>query len=158
MKNNKELVKYNNHRDEFLTPFSSFFDEVFEDMFPDTNDFFGVSLFSKGSYPKVDIRDEEKQLTIEAEIPGLTKDQVSVEVVNNVLTIKGEKKEKKEDEKKGEYVHRELKHSSFARSFSLNDNLEVDKINAKFENGVLTVTLPKKTPTPAPLVKRVEVK
>ena len=111
----------------------------------------------KGAYPKVDVIDEDTQVTINAEVPGLSKDQVSVTLDDGVLQIKGEKKEEINDTTK-RYVHRELKHSSFCRSFSIGENIDKESVDAKFENGVLSVTLKKTVPTPKPEPKRIEVK
>lgn len=141
------------NRDEFLTPFSSLFDEFFNDSF----DFLGKDFFQKGTYPKVDVRDEEKALVLEAEVPGLAKDQIKVELDGGVLRIKGEKKSVDEEKQKN-YIHKELKHSAFCRSFQLGDNVDVEKITSKFENGVLEITLPKKTPeVKAPEVKQIAI-
>ena len=81
-----------------------------------------------------------------------------LEVDNGILRIKGEKKAV--DEKKAQtYVHRELKHSSFCRSFSVGENIDTAKLGAKFENGILEVTLPKKTPEKkVEPVQKVEIK
>ena len=153
------LVRYNKsvpslfNRDEFLTPFSTFIDSYFNDLLPSLD----IGFFKNGAYPKVDVIDEENQVIINAEIPGLTKDQVSVEVDDGVLRIKGEKKE--EDEQKGKnYVHRELKHSAFCRSFSIGENIDKDSVDAKFENGILNVTLKKTVPTPKAEPKKIEIK
>ncbi len=141
------------NRDEFLTPFNNLFDDFFNDSF----DFLGKDFFQKGTYPKVNVSDEDKELVIEAEVPGLTKDQIKVELEGGVLRIKGEKKSEDEVNKRN-YVHRELKHSSFCRSFQLGDNVDVEKITSKFENGVLEITLPKKTPeVKAPEVKQIAI-
>lgn len=142
------------NRDEFLTPFSTLFDDFFNDSF----DFLGKDFFGKGTYPKVDVRDEPNQLVLEAEVPGLKKDQVKVELDNGILRIKGEKKET--DEKKSKsYIHRELKHSSFCRSFAVGDNIDVEKLSAKFEDGVLEITFPKKVvEQPKAAVKQIEIK
>jgi len=156
------LVKYNKllpsffdsfDRDEFLTPFSSILDDYFNQSFP----YLDTGFFGKGSYPKVDVIDEEKQIIINAEVPGLAKDQVSVELNEGILSIKGEKKEENEEKKKN-YVHKELKHSSFCRSFLVGDNVNKDAVDAKFENGVLIVTLPKTTPMPKVEPKKIEIK
>lgn len=145
-------------RDEFLTSMDRVFDSVFEEMFPQTTkECLGDDPFTRGAYPKVDVRDEDKQVVIEAEVPGLKKEQVSVEVRHDVLTIKGERRDGKSEEKKGVYSHRELKRSSFSRSFVLKDNLDSDNINAKFENGILEIVIPKKIPTP-PSVKKIDLK
>lgn len=147
------LTKYNasvpslfSHRDEFVTSFDRLFNQIFESTFPDSAKELGVDLFSKGAYPKVNIYDEDDKITIEAEVPGLTKDQVNVEVQDGVLTIKGNKRIDEKSDKKGVYVYRELKQSSFARSFQLHDNLDSENIKAKFENGVLMLTILKKVP------------
>lgn len=140
------LVRYNGgfptpfNRDEFLTPFSSLFDEFFNSSFPSLS--LGDDFFRKGTYPKVDVIDEKDKIIIEAEVPGLSKDQVSVEIDNGVLRIKGEKQESQDKETR-KFVHKELKRSSFCRSFVIGDNINKDELNAKFDNGILTVTLPK---------------
>ena len=140
-------------RDEFLSPFSNLFNEVFNEVF----DEFGKDFFESGTYPKVDIRDEDSALIIDAEIPGLKKDQVAIEVDNGILRIKGEKKSTSDD-KQQTYVHRELKHSTFCRSFSIGSNIDADKLTAKFENGVLEITLPKKVLTsPVEKVRKIEI-
>jgi len=153
------LVRYNKsvpsffNKDEFLTPFSFFFDDFTNEYFPSLD----VGFFGKNSYPKVDIIDEENQVTIQAEVPGLSKDQVSVEIEEGVLRIKGEKKESEEKKEKN-YIHRELKHSSFCRSFSIGNNIDKDSVDAKFENGILNVSLKKTVPTPRVEKKKVEIK
>lgn len=141
------------NRDEFLTPFSDLFDNFFNDSF----DFLGKDFFEKGTYPKVDIRNENTQLVIEAEVPGLNKDQISVEIDGNVLRIKGEKKNNDET-KTRTYVHRELKHSSFCRSFLIPETVDVEKLTAKFENGILEIDIPKKVIEPVqPNIRKVKI-
>lgn len=133
-------------RDEFLTPFDRVFDKITSDLFPGLSKEFGVGLFEKESYPKVDIIDHKDRVTIEAEIPGLKKDQITVDVKDGVLTISGQKQSKKEDSEEGSYVRRELKRSAFRRSFALGDNLNHDSVNAKFQDGVLTIDIAKQQP------------
>jgi HSP20 family protein len=139
-------------RNEFLTPFDSMFDEMMGKAFPDFSQEFGVNFFGNNSYPKVDIIDSEKNLIFEAEIPGLSKEEVSVDFEEGVLTIKGSKREdaRPEDHK---YVRKELKRSSFTRSFKLEDSFDFNKIKAKFENGLLLITVPKKKPEKSKKVK-----
>jgi HSP20 family protein len=145
------------YRDEFLTSMDHVFDSVFREMFPQTTkEFLGLDPFTKGAYPKVDVRDGETQVTIEAEVPGLKKEQVTVEVQEGVLTIKGDKRDEKAEEKANTYLFKELKRSSFSRSFTLSDGLDSANIKAKFENGILEVVIPKKSPTP-PSVRKVNV-
>ena len=153
-----QLVRLNNpaplfRREEFLTPFSSLFDDFFNDTFPTLD----VGFLGKTAYPKVDIIDEANQIVINAEIPGLSKDQVSVELEKGILRIKGEKKEEV-NEKSKNYVHKELKHSSFCRSFSVGENVDTGSVGAKYENGILEVTLKKIQPTlEKDEVKKIEI-
>lgn len=150
------LVKYQpavpslfSHRDEFVTSFDRLFNQLFEEVFPQSTKELGVDLFSKGAYPKVNVLDEEKQYVLEAELPGISKDQVVVDInhVEKTVTIKGEKRTDEKKENKGTYLYRELKQSSFVRSFQFGDNSDLENVNGKFENGVLILTIPKKEPT-----------
>jgi HSP20 family protein len=120
-------------------------DRLFDEMFGDTfSNQFGIGFFDKQSYPRVDIVDDGNVVVLEAEIPGLTKDDVSVEVEESVLTIKGSKKSQESDTKNKVYIRREIKKSSFVRSFVLGDDYEIDKISADFDHGLLKINIPKK--------------
>jgi HSP20 family protein len=141
-------------RDEFLTPFDRVFDEVFAAQFPELTKELGVGFFEKQSYPRVDVVDYPDRVEILSEIPGLSKDEVTVEVQDNVLTISGQKLKKLDDKDlQGKYIRRELKHSSFKRSFTLGEVINKEEPQAKFENGLLTVILNKITPTVPPTRK-----
>ena len=136
------VVKYQNnplfravHRDEFLTPFDQIFDEFFKANSPN---------FSH-------------KVVIEAEVPGLSKQDVNVEVEQNVLTVSGGKSKNVTDSQGGKYIRRELKRSSFRRSFTLGDNIEKDTVSATFENGILLITLNKVKPA-TPEVRKVTIK
>jgi len=130
-------------RDEFLTPVDSLLDRFFNEAVPAFGQDFGVEFFGNNSYPKVDVKDYDDKITIEAEIPGLAKEDVSVDLEAQVLTITGGKREVKDDEG-ARYIRKELKRSSFKRSFKLGDNMNVKKIQADFDNGLLLVTVPKR--------------
>ena len=147
------------HRDEFLTPFDKIFDDFFAVNIPNFSQDFGVDFFEKGSYPKVNIIDYSDKIVIEAEVPGLDKNDVNVEIESNVLTISGNKVivPDKNQVLAGTYIRRELKRSSFRRSFTLGDNISKDSVDANFENGILFVTLPKVKPS-KPDVKKITVK
>jgi len=102
----------------------------------------------RGFYPNTDIYEDEKNIYLDIELPGISKDNVQVKVRdNNVLYIKGEKKkeEKKEDEKSN-IIRMERSYGEFTRYFSLPDNVNNEKINAKYDNGVLHLTIEKKEP------------
>tara|TARA_A100001037_G_C15147063_1_gene636806 strand:- start:1700 stop:2197 length:498 start_codon:yes stop_codon:yes gene_type:complete len=132
-------------RDEFLTPFDSLFDKVVNQAFPNFGQEFGVNFFGNSSYPRVNVADTKTEVRIEAEIAGLAREDVSVEYEDGMLTISGDKKTELEDPDV-KYVYKELKRSSFKRSFKVDETtLEVDKISAKFDNGILNVAIPKKT-------------
>ena len=92
--------------------------------------------------PAVDVCEQEKAYEITAELPGLDASNIDVKVANGVLTIKGEKKEEKE-EKKADYYLSERRFGSFQRSFQLPDGVDEEKIQANFDKGVLTIILPK---------------
>ena len=92
--------------------------------------------------PAVDIVEKEKAYEITAELPGLDEKNIELKISNGVLTIKGEKQEEKETQKKDYYLH-ERSYGSFQRSFSVPDGVDVEKADARFKKGVLSVTMPK---------------
>lgn len=143
-------------RDEFLKPFDAVFDKLFQNTFPDMYADLGVGFFEKHSFPKVDAIDYDDRVEIHAEIPGLTKDEVSVEISENVLSIHGKKKVDTKNSEKKNYIRRELKHSNFTRSFTLGKTIDKDNLIAKFENGILSITLKKLLPK-KPKVTKVDI-
>lgn len=92
--------------------------------------------------PAVDVAETDKAYEIKAELPGLDEKNIEVKIANGVLSLKGEKQEEKEEKEK-DYYRRERSFGSFECNFQLPDNIEADKIEATFKNGVLSVTLPK---------------
>jgi HSP20 family protein len=92
--------------------------------------------------PAVDIRENDKEYTMEIELPGMTEKDIEVKIEGNLLTFASKKSETKE-EKKSDYVHRERRSFSFSRSFVLPENVNADGISAEFKNGLLTVSVPK---------------
>ncbi|HXJ00702.1 MAG TPA: Hsp20/alpha crystallin family protein [Micropepsaceae bacterium] len=92
--------------------------------------------------PAVDVVEKEQSYEISAELPGLAQKDVEVSLANSTLTIKGEKKEEKEEKARGYYVS-ERHYGSFTRSFRVPEGIDADKIEAHFRNGVLTIALPK---------------
>jgi HSP20 family protein len=92
--------------------------------------------------PAVDITETEKGYKVVAELPGMDEKNIEVKIANSMLTIKGEKQEDKEQEKPDYYI-RERSFGSFERTFPVPDGVELDKADASFKKGVLTVTLPK---------------
>ena len=138
------IVKPNHlNRDEFLTPFDRIFDELMLKTFPTFKEETGVS-FNQGAYPKVNVYEYDDKVGIVAEIPGLDKSNVSVDVEDSILTISGDKHGFDTDG--GKCITRELKQSSFKRSFNLGDHLDGKDISAKFKDGMLSISIPKKEP------------
>ncbi|MDE0484948.1 MAG: Hsp20/alpha crystallin family protein [Candidatus Poribacteria bacterium] len=92
--------------------------------------------------PSADISETDDSFEVRAELPGVTKDDVHISVKDNLLTIKGEKRQEKTDDSKD--FHRvERSYGSFERKFTLPPKVEVDSIKAEFKDGVLTLSIPK---------------
>ena len=134
------------NRNEFLTPFDRMFDNLLSTQFPE---------FEKGSFPKVDVADYDDSIVIIAEIPSLNKDALNIDIEDGILSISGDKHQLDDDNVR--YIRKELKHSSFRRSFQLGDLLDTDNISANFEDGVLRIEIPKKEPT-VPKKQKVDIK
>lgn len=140
-RNNRELKSLLNERDHFIRSFDTIFDDMFKSAFPTFGDM-GVSA-GKGAYPKVNVISHDDRVEIIAELAGFTKNDIDLEIDEDLLTISGKSPQQEKEEEGLTYYLRELKRSSFRRSFKINDNVEMDKVNAKFDNGLLTITLPR---------------
>ncbi|MEQ8174443.1 MAG: Hsp20/alpha crystallin family protein [Syntrophomonadaceae bacterium] len=117
--------------------FDHIFDSFFQDMMP-------ASPEAKVKPFRVDIKESEAAYTIEADLPGFSKEAIEVEYDNNYLTI-GARKEESKDEEKENYLRRERSWGEFRRSFYI-DNIKKTAIEASFADGVLKVVLPKEQP------------
>lgn len=112
------------------------FDEAFED--------FGIRRSTgNGFIPTVNVYETDDTVNIEMEIPGIEKDALDIDLSDGVLTVKGEKKDEREDKSRNYHLV-ERTFGSFSRSFRIPDNLDQDKAKAKYENGILKIELPKK--------------
>ena len=112
-----------------------------EEMLP-TNGKWEEELHKEMFYPAVDIYEEDKGITLKAELPGMKKEDVHVEIKDGLITLKGERK-METDEKKNNYHRIERGYGSFLRSFTLPDAVDRDKIKANYKEGILEVTLPR---------------
>jgi HSP20 family protein len=92
--------------------------------------------------PAMDLVESDKHLVLKADLPGVSEDDVRIEVEDNVLTISGERKEEQEEKRDG-YYRMERAFGSFARSLSLPEGIDPDRIEASFDKGVLEVRIPK---------------
>jgi HSP20 family protein len=106
--------------------------------------------------PAMDVAETDKAYEITAELPGMNESDVQVVASNGVLTIKGEKKDEKEEKKKDYYLS-ERRYGSFERRLQIPDGVDEDKIEATFKKGVLSVILPKKPEAQKP-AKKIDVK
>jgi HSP20 family protein len=128
------------NNDRFLSDFNnSFLDANFQNILPEAN-----------------IVENKKEYQIELAAPGLDKKDFNIEMKNGMLTISAEKEEETKSEDKN-YLSKEFSYSSLYRSFVLPDNLITDKIDAKYENGVLKLKLPKSEVSIAEPIKHIKV-
>jgi len=134
-------------KDEWLNPFDRLFDEMMSAQNPELHRVFGDSLFEKNAYPKVNIIDRHDSVLIEASVPGLKKEDVSIESDGQTLTISSSfPKEMREEGRGLNYLRREIKKSSFARSFILSRELDIANISADMDSGLLLIMIPKLLP------------
>ena len=135
----------------YQSPFGrdDFFDRFFEDL--------GLpSLFSEetGFTPAFDVSETESELTVKAELPGMDEKEIDISLSDGMLTIKGEKKHEKEEEKKC-YHTVERRYGAFSRTMRLPSEVEAEKVDATYRDGVLKVTLPKSETAKA---RKIEIK
>jgi len=114
----------------------------------------GSAVAQEDFSPAMDIRETDEAYIVEADVPGIKREDVKIEINDDVLTIKGERKVEQEENKK-DYRRIERQYGSFRRSVSIPDGIQHDAVEAKFVDGVLRVTLPKREDTKP---RRIEVK
>ena len=134
-----QLVRFNPTRNlvNLKSPMNHFFDDFFCDLFRGER-----ADLTRGWNPKVDVFDEADQIVMKAELPGVDKDKITIDVNGRVLSVKGERisdDEVKEDN----YYRRERSYGRFERSFTLPDETDSEKIRAEYKDGVLTLNIPK---------------
>jgi len=135
-----------------LTRWGEALDRLFGEAVPTD---WNTLLTGRGWNPSVDIYEEDGAIVVKAEAPGLTKDDITVEVHDGALTIKGEKKEEKEE--KGKLFYRtERSYGCFQRTFTLPENVDSEAIKAAYRNGVLELRIPK-VEEKKPEAKKIEV-
>lgn len=142
------IVRWDPFRD--LITLRERMNRLFEDAFPYRGE--EKELVASSWAPAVDIYEKENALVLATEVPGLDENDIEIKIEDNTLTLKGERKFEKET--KEENYHRiERSYGSFHRSFTLPRYIDEDKINAEYENGVLKITMPKKSELKAKKVK-----
>ena len=126
------------HTHRGMTPWFDDIDRFFDEAFVPTR-----RQVREGDWaPRVDISEDDGKIVLRADLPGVNEKDVSVKVEDNVLTLSGERKFEKETDE--ENFHRvERTYGTFTRSFSLPETVDTDKIKAKYDKGVLTISIPK---------------
>ncbi len=143
------LVKFSNQM-------PSVFDRFFEnDMFDWSNRNFSNT---NTTLPAVNIKEDDDGFEVEMSAPGLDKKDFNIELNNSVLTISSEKEVENETKEGQQFTRREFSYQSFSRSFTLPETTESEKIAAKYENGILSVSIPKKEEAKPKPVKQIEIK
>lgn len=128
------LIKYSRPSYDLMSrDFSDLMDEFFSDV---------VQSNREGFSPRIDISETDQQYLINVELPGMKRDDIEVSLDNGRLNISGERKFEEEEE--GKTFHRvETRYGSFSRSFQLPDNIDEDSISAKYEDGLLNISVDK---------------
>ena len=126
-------------------------DKLFENFF---NDAIFPTFYNRSGFMRVDISENDKAYLLEAELPGIDREQVTIEVDDNILTISVNVDEK-EDVKEDKYLRRERRCCSMTRSFNI-ENIDADNIKAKMEKGILHLELPKREPDKK-VVRKVDI-
>jgi len=139
----------------FRRNYPSLFDHFFE------NDFFDWSnrnfSTTNTTLPSVNIKDGKENFEVEVAAPGLNKEDFKIELNNDLLTISSEKKMENEAEESECYTCREFSYQSFSRSFTLPNIADGEKVMAKYDNGILTVTIPKKEEAKVKASRMIEI-
>lgn len=142
-----------------LTRLSERMPVFFDDFFKPWNEWFDKSgyLGRIMNVPAVNISEEKNEYLVSLAVPGMKKDDFKIDVDGNILTISSEKEETKEEKEKA-FTRKEYNYSSFSRSFTLPDAVNKEKIDAKYEDGVLKISLPRKEEAKKPAAKQIAVK
>jgi HSP20 family protein len=93
-------------------------------------------------YPAVNVSEDDRNITVEAELPGMDSNDIDISLQNNMLVLQGEKRFE-DEQKQGNYQRIERSYGSFSRTIPLSSSVDEDNVKASFKNGILTVTLPK---------------
>jgi HSP20 family protein len=146
------LVKYEPSR--LFPAFSSLFDDFFNTELGNWrhNNFSSTNT----TLPAVNIKEDGEGFTVEMAAPGMEKSDFKINLDNNVLTISSAKQEEKKEEQE-KYTRREFAYYSFQRSFTLPESANSEKIEAKYENGVLSVSIPKKEEAKTQPARQIEI-
>lgn len=120
-------------------------DRVFDDWLVPVAPKYRANMEKMVMSPSCDVTESKTAYSMKFDLPGLTKDQIKIDLHENTLSVSGERREEKKEEDKERKQHiSELYYGSFSRSFTFPESIDAERSDAKFENGVLTITIPKK--------------
>lgn len=132
------IIKSNN-KNLFFPSIDTFFDDIF------TKEFFNKKVETGTTIPAANITESKDKYSVELAVPGIKKEDIQLNLDGNILYISSEtKSEKSENDTEGKVTRKEYSFSSFKRGFNLPDNIEQDKISAKYDSGILKIEIPKK--------------
>jgi HSP20 family protein len=120
------------------------------------DDFFPVLSKRTSSIPSVNVREDDKNFILDVAVPGIDKKDLKIDVNEDVLTISSESKSDSEESKDG-YKRKEFSYSSFSRSFYVPENVNREKVEANYKDGILTVTLPKQEEEKNKVTRKIEI-
>lgn len=120
------------------------------------DDFFGVLQNRTSSLPAVNIKEDDKKYNLELAVPGMNKNDLKIDINEDVLTISSESKHENEENKDG-YKRKEFSYSSFCRSFYIPENVNRDNIEANYKDGILTVSLPKQEEEKSKITRQISI-
>jgi HSP20 family protein len=148
----------------FMRRFFEEMDRVYEDFGVRLPSVFGrgrelfrreVGLIPAEWSPRIDDSEEQGKFLVRADLPGLAKDDIKIELTNDLLTIQGERKQSKEEHREG-CLYSECSYGSFYRALPIPEGVETSKATARFQNGVLEISMPA-APHPATQARRLEI-
>ncbi len=143
-------------RDDLFPSLPNFFNDFFNRDWMDwSNQNFSLT---NTTLPSVNIRESNEAFDVELAAPGMSKEDFKIELNHNVLTISSEKKEEKETKGKDLYTRKEFSYQSFSRSFTLPNVADSENIEAKYENGILAIRIPKREEAKPKPVRVIEIK
>jgi HSP20 family protein len=119
-------------------------------------DFFNLFQNRSSSVPAVNIREDEKNYILDLAVPGIDKKDLKIDVNEDVLTISTESRNESE-ESKNEFKRKEFSYSAFSRSFYVPENVDRDKIDANYKDGVLSISLPKQVEEKSKVARKIEI-
>lgn len=120
-------------------------------------DILGGTQYNHTAIPPVNIKETETAFTLDLIAPGLKKESFNIEIEKDLLTISSEVKTETTDDKDGKFTRREFRTASFKRSFKLPENVKADEINAAYQDGILSVILPKKEEAAQPSKRLIDI-